>query len=251
MVYINHVTETMHCIYISTAVILYLGHSEKGTGNWCLKDGTISFQEIFNLHRKFSAGKRLSIFSDCCYSGHWVRECAKTLDSLRIPPCGHRARENGAIIKVFASCQPDEKAGEPCYSIEALKIEDDGSIGQHAKQLTQQKSTWFDSTQLVCCKGPDSPCPKTTFQHLKWEDAVDCSMNIQRIKRKESGRDMWYYIVLHRVGEDYRKAFISELMKDRTLRLRDWGYVLESGEGTDIPQEIKDKVRNWTTVAYV
>ena len=242
----------MHAsIIISTAVIQYLGHSEKGTGNWCFKDGTISFQEIFNLYRKFSAGKLLSLISDCCYSGHWVRDCAKTLDSLRIPPCGHRARENGALIKVFASCQPDEEAGEPCYSTEAVKIKDDGSIRQYAKQLTHQKSAWFASTQLVCCKDPDSPCPKSTFQHLKWEDAVDRSMNIQRVKRKQGGRDMWYYIVLHRAGEAYKEAFISELMKGRALQLRDWGYVLESGEGTDIPQEIKDKVRNWTTVAYV
>ena len=107
-----------------------------------------------------------------------MRECAKTLDSLRIPPCGHRARENGALIKVITSCQPDEEAGEPCYSIEALKIRDDGSIIDYAKQLPQQKSAWFDSTRLVCCKGPDSPCPKTTFQALKCEDAVDRSMNI-------------------------------------------------------------------------
>ena len=178
-----------------------------------------------------------------------MRECAKTLDSLRIPPCGHRVRENGALIKVIASCQPDEEAGEPCYSIEALKIEDDGSMGDYAKQLTHQKSTWFDSTRLVCCKSPDSPCPKTTFQHLKWEDAVDRSMNIQKVMRKEGDRDMWYYIMLHRAGEDYQEAFISELTNSRTLQLRDWGYVLESGEGTNIPQHIEDKVRYWTTVA--
>ena len=213
-----------------------------------IKDGTISFQEIFNLYRKFSAGKLLSLMSDCCYSGHWVRECAKTLDSLRIPPCGHRARENGALVKVFASCQPDEEAGEPCYSIEAVKIDTDGSIKHHPQPLIHQTPTWFDSTQLVCCKGPDSPCPKTTFQHLKWEDPVDRSMNIQKIKRKEGGRDMWYYIMLHRAGEDYREAFISEFTKSCTLRLRDWGYVLESGEGTDIPQDIKERVRNWSKV---
>ena len=62
---------------------------------------------------------------------------------------------------------------------------------------------------------------------------------------------MWYYIMLHRAGKVYREAFIAQFIKDRTLRLRDWGYVLESGEGTDIPQEIKDKVRDWTTVAHV
>ena len=84
----------------------------------------------------------------------------------------------------------------------------------------------------------------------KWEDAVDHSMNIQKVKRKEEGRDMWYYIMLHQAGEDYREAFISEFTKDHTLQLSDWGYVLESGEGTNIPQDIEDKVENWTTAAY-
>ena len=139
-----------------------------------------------------------------------MRECAKTLDSLRIPPCGHRARENGALVKVFASCQPDEEAGEPCFSIEAVKVKDDGPETHHA---IQQTPMWFDNTKIVCCNGPDSPCPKSTFQHLKWEDAVDHSMNIQRIKRKEGDRDMWYYIMLHRAGKAYREAFIAQFIK--------------------------------------
>ena len=193
----------------------------------------------------------MTIVSDCSSSGQWVRECAKTLDSLGIPPCGHRARENGALVKVFASCQPNEEAAEPCYSIEAVTVQDDGSTRNVAKQLTQQKSTWFDSTRLVCCRGPDSPCPKTTFQHLKWENAVDKTISKQRVKRKESGRDMWYYIILHRAGDAYREEFLSQFAKDSTLRLSDWGYVLESGEGKDIPQVVKDKVRKWTTVAGI
>ena len=177
--------------------------------------------------------------------------CAKTLDSLSIPPCGHRARENGALVKVFASCQPNEEAAEPCYSIEAVTVRDDGSITTSAKQLTQQKSVLFDSTLLVCCRGPDSPCPKTTFQHLKWENGVDKTISIQWLKRKEGGRDMWYYIMLHRAGDAYREEFRSRFAKDSTLRLSDWGYVLESGEGKDIPQVVKDKVSNWTSIAWV
>ena len=191
----------------------------------------------------------MKITSDCNYSGQWVRECAKTLDSLGIPPCGHRARENGALVKVFASCQPNEEAAEPCHSIEAVTVKDDGSITTSAKQLTQQKSMLFGSTKLVCCRGPDCPCPKTTFQHLKWENAVDKTISVQRVKRKEGGRDMWYYIILHRAGDAYQEEFLSQFAKDSTLRLSDWGYVLQSGEGKDIPQGVKDKVRKWTTVA--
>ena len=179
-----------------------------------------------------------------------MRECAKTLDSLHICPCGHRARENGALVKVFASCQPYQQAAEPGYSVEAVTVRDDGSITYDLK-LSQQRSMWFDSTRLTCCKDPDSPCPKTTFQHLKWEDAVNKAWNIQRIKRKEGGRDKWYNITLHRTGEAYRDTFLSEFNKNPSLRLSDWGYVLESGEGENIPKEIEDKVFNWTAVANV
>ena len=176
-----------------------------------------------------------------------MRECARALDSLHIPPCGHRARENGALVKVFASCQSDQEAAEPCHSIEAVAVEDDGSIIYYAKQLTEQKSTWFDSTRLACCREPDSPCP-TTFQHLTWENAVDRTRNLELVRRREGERDVWYYLILHRAGDNYLQQFQSQLERDSSLRLSDWGYILESGEGQNPPQTVEDKVRNWSSV---
>ena len=228
------------------AVLQYLGNSEKGTGNWCFKDGTISFQEIFDIYRRTCPDKILSIQSDCSYSGQWVRECARALDHLHIPPCGHRARENGALVKVFASCQPDQEAAEPCYSIEAVTVMNDGSFTHYAKQLTEQKSTWFDSTRLVCCREPDFPCPKTTFQHLTWENAVDGTIILELAGR----RDVWYYLILHRAGDDYHQQFESQHKSDSSLRLSDWGYILESGEGQYPPPAVRDKVVRWTTVTF-
>ena len=177
-----------------------------------------------------------------------MRECARALDSLHIPPCVHRARENGALVKVFASCQSDQEAAEPCYSIEAVTVEDDGSIVHSAKQLTEQKPTWIDSTRLACCREPDFPCPKTTFQHLTWENAVDRTRNLRLVRRREGERDAWYYLILHRAGDNYLQQFQSQLKRDSSLRLSDWGYILESGEGQNPPQTVRDKVLNWTTV---
>ena len=227
-------------------MLYYLGNSEKGTGNWCFKDGTISFQDIFN--RKKSLRKLLTIVSDCSYSGQWVRECAKTLDSLGIPPCGHRAREKRALVKVFASCQPDQEAAEPCHSVEGVRVRDDGSITHNIKQSDQQRSTLFDSTKLACCRGPDSPCPKNTFRHLTWENTVDNSTSIQLLHRKKRGRDKWYFLLLHRAGDAFYAEFLSRYMKNPSLELSDWGYRLESGEGKEPPEEIKDKVRTWTRI---
>ena len=227
----------------------YLGNSEKDTGNWCFKDGIISFQEIFNIYRRHPSVKCLDIISDCSYSGQWVRECAKTLDSLHISPCGHRARENGAMVRVFASCQHNEEAAEPCYSMEAFRVKDDGSVSIGSRQLTQQKSTCFDSTNLVCCRAPDSPCPKTTFQHLTWENAVDKSTTLTLVHRRERDKDIWYYLLLHRAGDAYHEEFQSQYRRNPSLRLSDWGYILESGEGHDPSQEVIDKVRRWTSVS--
>ena len=230
-------------------MLYYTGNSEKDTGNWCFKDGTISFQEIFNIYRRHPSVKCLDIETDCSYSGQWVRECAKTLDSLHIPPCGHRARENGALVRVFASCQHNEEAAELCYSVEAVEIYDDGSFSHAARKLTHQTSTSFDSTQLVCCRGPDSPCPKNTFQHLTWENAVDGSMTLKLVTRRERDRDMWYYLLLHRAGVAYHEEFQSQYRRNPSLRLSDWGYILESGVGQDPPLEVKSKVLNWTSVS--
>ena len=178
-----------------------------------------------------------------------MTDCAKTLDQLGIPPCGHRARERGVLIKVFASCQPDQKAAEPCYSVEGVTLSDDGTVTSFAMQLSKQRSTWFDGTGLVCCRGPDSPCPKNTFLHLKWEDYVGGHFPVTLINRKEGEAIKWYYIMLNRASKEYGSTFISQFRKDRAMRLGDWGYVLESREGRAIPQEIQDKVKAWTTVA--
>ena len=243
----RHVEATNIKIY--AALLRYIGNSEKNTGNWCFKDGTISFQDIFHLFRRTCHGKVLSIISDCSYSGQWVRECTKTLDSLQIAPCGHRARENGAMVKVCTSCQPDQEAAEPCYSIEAVEVMEDGSIVAYSKKLTQQKSMWFDSTKLVCCRAPDSPCPQTTFQCLTWMNMVKKSITLHLIQKREGDRDMWYYLLLHRPGDDYNQQFQSQFRRDpNSLQLSDWGYVLKSGVGENPPQQVKVKVGRWITV---
>lgn len=59
---------------------------------------------------------------DCSHSGQWAIDCAKILDNFGIPPCEHGAREQGVLIKVFASCEADQEAVEPCYSVEGMEF---------------------------------------------------------------------------------------------------------------------------------
>ena len=54
-------------------MLYYTGHGERGTGNWCFQDGTISIQEIFDVVPEDEYYPM--IFSDACYSGHWANFC--------------------------------------------------------------------------------------------------------------------------------------------------------------------------------
>ena len=44
-----------------SATLWYTGHGERGTGNWCFKDGVITFEDIFGLYMDHMRGKRLTI----------------------------------------------------------------------------------------------------------------------------------------------------------------------------------------------
>lgn len=57
----------------SYPIIYYTGHGEEGTGNWCFPcGGRISFQEVLGKYKAVGT-RRLSILSDACFSGKWVR----------------------------------------------------------------------------------------------------------------------------------------------------------------------------------
>ena len=244
---------TCTCTYntiVPPAVLYYMGHSEEGTGNWCFKDGTISFHEIFALYRKHCPGKLLSILTDCCYSGQWTIDCAKTLDSLGIPPCGHRAREQGILVKVIASCQPDQKATEPCFSVEGVNVDDDGTQIYWSKELAQQKSTWCDATGLACYRDPDeSCCSDEALKNWTWQEALHGRLrkSVQIVRLSDQGRPTWHYLLLSDKSEEYEKRF-WERVKSGSINLTEWGYVIASGEGRDPPQEIQDKIWQWMNV---
>ena len=234
----------------SPAILVYLGHSEEGTGNWCFKDGTISFLEIFDLYRRHCPGKLLTVMSDCCYSGNWVRECAKTLDSLGIPPCGHRAREQGILIKVIASCQPDQKAAEPCYSVKGVTVNEDGTQTFWDKQLSQQKSSWCDVTRLTCCRGPNESChSEEALKNWTWQDAVNGGLRskVFIVRGKDRDQPAWHFVLLSNKSEAYKEQFLKEVNSDH-IDVAEWGYRIESGWGEGPPQDLREKFTNWMSV---
>ena len=57
------------------AIIHYYGNGQKNTGDWCFKDGFITFRDIADLHMKYGRGRILTVVTDCHSSGRWVSQC--------------------------------------------------------------------------------------------------------------------------------------------------------------------------------
>ena len=100
----------------------------RNTGDWCFRDGFITFRDIADLYMKHSRGQVLCLVPDCHSSGYWVVECAKFLDEQGVRPCGHSAREKGILLKVYASCKTGQDTAELCYTLQAMEVESDGLV---------------------------------------------------------------------------------------------------------------------------
>ena len=159
------------------------------------------------------------------------------------------------MIRVFASCQPNQKAGDPCYSVEAVEFrEEDQCMYFLNKQLTKSQTTLKgEFTKLVCCKGPDDACPaKSVFKNWKWVDVATSDKmrrNIYCVRDTDRGRPVWHYVLLSSAEKEYVAHFKAEVAIDYSINFAYWGYVLASGWGEDPPQNIEDKIDEWTCVS--
>ena len=168
-----------------SAIIYYVGAGRRGTGDWCFEDSFITFRDIAQLYLRAShnfKGRVLSIISDCSYSGCWVRDSMEFLDEQGVQPCGHKAREKGMVVKVFASCKSNEIPTEYCYITSGTR--NDESTGymiiRHPKQLLETQTTdHIDSSHLNCTnKTICEPC--TLPSGLTWR-------RLEEWKAKELG----------------------------------------------------------------
>ena len=175
--------------------------------------------------------------------------CANTLDTMRIPPCGHKARENNIHIKVFTSCQPGQQALDPCFSLDGAEITGDGHItfwmGRELANNTQ-KPLGGDFTKLVCCQSPGKPCDQDTYKNWTWTAALNGEMrkHLFLVRGKHWGLPAWHYVVLREKGE----GFVRRFMEGGTMDATEWGHVLLSGWGKHPPQRAVDQVFYWTLV---
>ena len=147
------------------AIIYYTGHGEINTGNWCFKNGVITFQDIFGLYMDHFRGKQLTLESDCSYSGNWIKDCVKILDKLGIPSCGHYAREQGIILRLYCSCGDNEEATAQCFITEGQEFDEINKyilLYSNKKLSSGQTTKSFDFRKFHCSKTTREKCEINT-----------------------------------------------------------------------------------------
>ena len=153
---------------------------------------------------------------------------------------------------MLASCQPDQKANEPCFSVEASKLADDGTLLFYYRKRASETQSFCatDFTKLLCLRGPDESCRSAeALKNWTWQDAVGgvLKSRVFKVRGKDRGRQVWHLVLLSSKSEEYEEQFLEKL-KSGTIDVANWGYIIEAGWGEDPPQSIMDKVINWMGV---
>ena len=233
----------------SIALIYYTGHGEKDTGNWCFKDGVISFNDIFDLYMMHFRGKSLQIVSDCSYSGKWIYDCGKKLDEYGILSCGHKTREQKMLFKIFTSCQPHEEATLLTFSRKGIRYgeEDKGVLIKYDEEIkleqvqTGQNPMHVDFRHIHCYKMPGDQCELDST--CTWGDRLGKIREqiVFLVDNKHEKFPSWYYLL---IAEDIFDEFKDKQDKGDigVKEATKFGKVLYSGPGKNPPGDVEKKL---------
>ena len=185
-------------------------------------------------------GKTLSILSDCSYSGKWINDCAKRLDEMNVPSCGHHTREHGLLFQINTSCQPNEEATALCYNNEAVEYSeaDKAVLVKANKTLTSgQKIMYTDFRNIRCGKPANESCEADS--DCIWNDHLNIKYHlVYLVHGEDRGRPAWHYVLVDEEKLDDFKAKVAT----GNINTADYGRVLKSGWGEDPPKDIVRKI---------
>lgn len=234
------VLAIVYCLslfYHSIAAIWYSGVSEHGSGNWCFKDGTISFEEIFGLYMDHFRGKRLTIITDCSYSGQWVVDAAKKMDEIGIPSCGHYTRKEGILLKIFASCQPNGEAYVLAFA-EGIQFNNGKMNFPLGENMVLGQSPYYGDFRAIRCRKLDTEACEIGLT-CTWQDRViHGSKYLYLVRGKDRGDPAWHYVLVDKDKVEDFKLKVST----GNIDVAKYGKVIASGWGKDPPKEKKEMV---------
>ena len=219
----------------------YYGNGRRGTGDWCFRDGFITFRDITDSYMKHSRGRVLNIVPDCHSSGHWVSECARFLDEQGVKACGHSAKEKGILLMVNAACRTGQDTAELSYTTQAMVLKDDGYVYHWtSKELSaRQKAFGVPFTDIRCGEEEGEKCsmaPESIWS-TAWEVIYP---RVFRVRRKDRDRPGWNIVLLADDAEKI-KSF-HEAVASGTVEAADYGTILQSGLGANPPEDIVEQI---------
>jgi len=118
-------------------ILSFLGDGSSSNGAWCLKDGKIALETIFEIWNRIhrSPNDNLLIYSDSCYSGHLCEEASRLQ----------------AHFYVQASCLADEQSLETVFTTMWIRAHQDPAnrrtIVERFEQQNQQQVAFFTPQQ--------------------------------------------------------------------------------------------------------
>ena len=198
----------------------------------------ISFEDIFALYMDHFRGKGLSLVCDCSYSGSWVEQCAKKLDEIGIPSCGHHTREQGILIKVFCSCKDDQMATMLVFCEEGTYVKNNSSliVRDRAKLSENQQSIGENFTEIRCRK--EEECEVQA--HHTWMNRLINGAYYYIVRGTDGGKPAWHCVLIDKEKIEQFKAKVAT----GTVDVAHFGQILCSGWGKDPPEEKKRQLED-------
>lgn len=214
--------------------IIYFGSGRKKTGDWCFKDGYVTFDNIMQLYNNYFMGKCLGIVSDCSYSGNWVQLGMDYLDKCKVTPCLHSARASGKIMAIVASCQSYEIPSSLFFV--ARGYYNDKNTGKLFVRVpyhvaANQNIRYCNNFTMIC-----------TAANLDSECLLPLDYNCQKKRIAERlmlqyNLSEWHFFLM--VDDDE----IHHQIRVEKANLAEFGEIVKSGEG-EIPEEVKKWIDN-------
>ena len=202
----------------------------------------ISFEDMFALYMDHFRGKVLTLICDCSYSDSWVEQCAKKLDEIGIPSCGHHTREQGILVKVYCSCKDDQQATMLAYCEEGVNVDAEGILRYYnGKKLSEnQRAMGFDFTNIQCRREEECEIPV----HHTWMNRIFNGCYVYLVRGKDKGKPAWHYAIVDKEKVEQFKAAVAA----GTVDVAKYGKIICSGWGENPPKEKTKQVNDQFTV---
>ena len=186
----------------------------------------------------------LDIHTDCSHSGNWVSACEEFLDEHGVQPCGHSGNEKGILLSVTSLCRRAELPHCLLYSIRAMvNGKNTGTLAslEEGSQVSESQHLRKVTTLQISCESTSINDPCTLRPNYTWRKKREADrVYLVRRQDHQCGCPVWLYVLL--VDDEETVEKFKEAARQRRVDVRDYGQVLQSGQGENPPNEVKDRM---------